>query len=88
MLINHRLGPLVPGGHFLRNENPMPKLITASQFADADAAYVALIEAHRGLTADASASLNAALVLLLANHVGDPAVLAEAIALAKQTQAE
>ena len=61
----------------------MGKLITASQFPDPDAAYRAVIEAHRGLSDEASASLDARLVLVLANHIGDPEVLAEAIALAK-----
>jgi hypothetical protein len=42
-----------------------------------------LIEAHRDLSDEASALLNARLVLLLANHIGDLRVLREAIAAAK-----
>jgi Protein of unknown function (DUF2783) len=61
----------------------MAKLVTASRFADPDAAYVALVEARRGLTAEAAADLDAKLVLILANHIGDIDVLAEAIALAR-----
>jgi hypothetical protein len=61
----------------------LAKLITASQFPNPDAAYRALIEAHRGLSDEASADLDARLVLILANHIGDDAVLAEAIALAR-----
>jgi hypothetical protein len=61
----------------------MGKLITASQFPDPDAAYRSIIEAHRGLSDEASANLDARLVLVLANHIGDADVLAEAIALAK-----
>jgi hypothetical protein len=61
----------------------MGKLITASQFPDPDAAYRSVIEAHRGLSAEASADLDARLVLVLANHIGDADVLAEAIALAQ-----
>jgi hypothetical protein len=61
----------------------MGKLITASQFPDPDAAYRSIIEAHRELSDEASASLDARLVLVLANHIGDADVLAEAIALAK-----
>ena len=57
-------------------------LRTESNFADPDAAYRLLVAAHRGLTAEQSAALDAALVLLLANHIGDAAVLAEAIAVA------
>ncbi|MDF2688498.1 MAG: hypothetical protein K0Q80_1463, partial [Microvirga sp.] len=44
-----------------------------------------LIEAHRGLSDEDSAALNSRLVLILANHVGEHAVLQEAIALAKQS---
>ena len=57
----------------------MPALDTSSRFADPDAAFRLLIEAHRGLDEAASAALNARLVLLLANHIGDAQVLQEAI---------
>lgn len=60
----------------------MSKLRTVPQFPDADAAFRAIIEAHRGLSPDESAALNARLVLLLANHVGDVDVLREALVLA------
>ena len=59
-------------------------LDTAPRFPDPDRAYRALIEAHRGLPDEASALLNTRLVLILANHIGDLAVLTDAIALAKQ----
>jgi anthranilate phosphoribosyltransferase len=45
--------------------------------------YEALLAAHDGLDANESAALNARLVLLLANHVGNLAVLREALALAR-----
>jgi hypothetical protein len=61
----------------------MAKLVTMSRFADPDSAYVALVEARRGLTAEAAADLDAKLVLILANHIGDIDVLTEAIALAR-----
>ena len=61
----------------------MSKLDTGSRFSDPDAAYHALIDAHRGLSDQASAALNVRLVLLLANHIGDLDVLREAIALAR-----
>jgi Protein of unknown function (DUF2783) len=51
--------------------------------AAGDAFYDALVAAHEGLSDDQSALLNARLVLLLANHVGDLDVLREAIALAR-----
>ena len=44
-----------------------------------DDVYAALIAAHDGLTDDESARLNARLVLLLANQIGDAAVVIEAI---------
>lgn len=58
-------------------------LDTAPRLADPDALYAMLVEAHRGLDAEASRRLDARLVLLLANHVGDEAVLREAVALAR-----
>jgi hypothetical protein len=48
-----------------------------------DALYEQLIAAHRGLSDAASGALNARLVLLLANQVGDPAAVADAIAAAR-----
>jgi hypothetical protein len=62
-------------------------LDTRSRFADADAAYRAIIDAHRGLTESESADLNAALVLILANQLGDLAILQDALALAYATLA-
>jgi Protein of unknown function (DUF2783) len=56
-----------------------------SRFEDPDAAYRAIIAAHRGLDDEASAALNAALVLILANQIGDHEVLAGALKLARQT---
>ena len=48
-----------------------------------DGLYAAIIDAHADLSEVESAALNARLVLLLTNHVGDPAVLAEALAVAR-----
>ena len=59
-------------------------LSTQSNFADPDAAYRLGVEAHRGLRDEDSVSLDTALVLILANHIGDVEVLREAIALAKR----
>ncbi|MDB5574685.1 MAG: topoisomerase [Tardiphaga sp.] len=63
-------------------------LSTASNFKDPDSAYRAVVEAHRGLTDAQSADLDAMLVLVLANHIGDAVVLAEALSLAKRTVLE
>jgi Protein of unknown function (DUF2783) len=46
--------------------------------------YEALIDLHRGFSDEQSALVNAKLVLLLANHVGDAAILREAMAAAAQ----
>ena len=53
-------------------------------FSDADGFYAELIAAHEGLEEAESHALNARLVLILANHIGDREVLAEALSLAKQ----
>lgn len=47
-----------------------------------DRFYEMLIDGHRGLGDEQSELMNARLVLLLANHIGDRQVLAEAIRLA------
>ncbi|MGN6649851.1 DUF2783 domain-containing protein [Trinickia sp.] len=60
------------------------RLLTDPRLSDPDAFYEALIEMHRDLTEAASALVNAKLVLLLANHIGDLDVLREAMALARQ----
>lgn len=52
-------------------------------YTPGDNFYEQLIEAHRGLSDDASRLLNARLVLLLANHVGDLDVLAQALQAAR-----
>jgi hypothetical protein len=59
------------------------RLMLAPNFEDADRFYADLVRAHDGLSLEASALLNARLVLILANHVGTAAVLAEALDLAK-----
>jgi hypothetical protein len=52
---------------------------------DPDALYTALIDAHADLTDAESQALNARLVLLLANHIGELAVLREAIETARRS---
>ena len=59
-------------------------LSTSSNFARPDDAFRAIVEAHRGLGDGQSADLDAALVLILANHIGDLDVLHEALALARR----
>lgn len=63
-------------------------LSTSSNFAKPDDAFRAIVEAHRGLTEAESADFDAALVLILANHIGDIEVLREAIMLARRRMLE
>ncbi len=62
----------------------MTALDLSSRLPDPDAAYRALIEAHRGLSDEASAALNTRLVLVLANQLGSLEVLRAAIRAAKE----
>jgi Protein of unknown function (DUF2783) len=62
----------------------MMALSTTTNFADPDAAFRLIVEAHRGISDEQSAALDTALVLILANHIGDPQVLREAITLAQR----
>ncbi|MFY8103308.1 MAG: DUF2783 domain-containing protein [Ramlibacter sp.] len=48
---------------------------TALNFQDADTFYEQLLDAHAGLTPAQSELLNARLILVLANQVGDAQVL-------------
>lgn len=50
--------------------------------------YEMLIDGHRGLSDEQSELMNARLVLLLANHIGDLRVLNEAIQLARSGVAD
>ncbi len=56
---------------------------TESNIADPDGFYAAWTAAHQGLTESQSADLDARLVLLLANQVGDMGVLLECVAAAR-----
>jgi hypothetical protein len=56
---------------------------TRPRLGDPDAVFVALVAAHRDLSPEESRRLDAALVLLLANHIGDAEVLQAAIAAAR-----
>jgi hypothetical protein len=60
------------------------KLIETPNLEDHDGFYAELLAAHRGLSDSESHALNAQLVLILANHIGDRQVLTEALALAKR----
>ena len=57
----------------------MSDLITSPNIPDPDGFYVRLIAAHDGLTDDESEALNARLILLLTNHIGDLTILEQAL---------
>jgi Protein of unknown function (DUF2783) len=62
----------------------LDRVARAEQFGGkGDDFYQALLAAHAGLDDFQSAALNARLVLLLANHIGNLTVLQEALALAR-----
>jgi hypothetical protein len=52
---------------------------------DPDGFYAKLIELHEGLSPEHSQKLNAKMVLMLANHVGDKEVLEEILGYLKST---
>ena len=58
-------------------------LTLTPNLADLDAAYAALLAAHKGLSEADTQALNARLVLVLMNHVGAE-VFAEALRLARE----
>jgi hypothetical protein len=60
---------------------------THANIPDADGFYEALLRAHEGLSVAESNDLDMRLVLLLANQVGDRAVLLECIAEARRMPA-
>jgi len=60
----------------------MPKLNTEPNIAGVDDLYQKLIDMHQGQSEAESMKINAKLILLLANHIGDPQIIDEAISLA------
>jgi predicted LPLAT superfamily acyltransferase len=64
------------------------KLNDESNIASSDDFYDELIDLHRGLTDEQSAQLNARLILLLANHIGDMEVLRAAMVAARESAVE
>ena len=66
----------------------MNSLNTQANFNDTDGFYEALINAHQGLSEDESHALNARLILLLANHIGDLQVLSQALSAARGSSME
>lgn len=62
----------------------MTALNTDINLADHDGIYARLVALHEGLSDEESARANARLILLLINHIGDRAVIEQAIELARK----
>ncbi len=60
----------------------MTTLITTPNIPDPDGFYAELLDLHEGHEKAASDAINAKLVLILANHIGDRDVLREAFNIA------
>ena len=63
---------------------PGTPLNTQPNIQAPDDFYQELVDMHRDLSAQQSALVNAKLILLLANHVGNPVILREAMRAARQ----
>lgn len=61
----------------------MSELRTSPNLQDPDGFYAELLAAHEGLTKAESDALNARLILLLANQVGEREKLSKALAAAR-----
>lgn len=72
MALNTQPNFFEPGQHYFRS------------FSPGDDFYELLIDTHRDLTDEQSAQVNAHLILLLANHIGDISVLREAMKIARE----
>jgi len=60
------------------------ELNTNANIAAPDDFYESLIDMHRDLSPEQSNAANAALILLLANHIGSLTVLEQAMVIARQ----
>ncbi len=67
----------------------MSHLITAPNLPDPDGFYAELLQLHEGRSEAQSAAINARLILILANHIGDREALTQAFSAATlQTKKE
>lgn len=62
----------------------MADLITEPNLPVPDDFYQELTDLHRDLTAEQSRDVNARLILLLSNHIGDQEVLSQAMKIASE----
>ena len=66
----------------------MTELNLEPNFSDADAFYAALADVHRDRSPEASERINARLILILANQVGEQRILEQALAIAGRIERE
>jgi len=66
----------------------MTQLRTDPRIPDPDRFYAAMLDAHRDLDPAASRKLDAKLIILLANHIGEMGVLEQALAIASGVKRE
>ena len=66
-----------------RKERDMPLNADFNLGTEGDGLFNDMLNAHDGLTDDESSQLNAAIILLLSNHIGDATVIRDAIARAR-----
>jgi hypothetical protein len=59
-------------------------LILTPNLQTPDDLYEALVQAHDGLTPEESQALNARLILILMNHIGDAQVIRQALETARR----
>jgi len=62
----------------------MSKMITTPQLQDPDLLYEQLLDAQQDMTPEQVQDFSARLILLLANQIGDAAVLGECIQAARE----
>jgi len=66
----------------------MSELNLEPNFSDGDAFYAALADIHRDRKPQVSEEINARLILLLANQVGEQSILEQALAIAGRSDSE
>ncbi len=59
------------------------QLVAALNMSEQDEFYADLLNAHDGMSDEESQAFNARLILVLANHIGTPAVLKQALLAAR-----
>jgi hypothetical protein len=73
-----------PPSATIRKATHMGNLITTPNIPDPDGFYAELLDLHDSQDKATSDAINAQLILILANHIGDREILQQAFALAAQ----